>query len=277
MSQYSFYLKKKAIRENSEFIIFCNDHNGLELDKIFGIDCKHGFKKKVLYLIFRILLTEKLPFLLYPFKLFLRLAGFKIIRENFKYNYNSSFLASESGINFYVGGWHSELYFASETNRIFRNFNFGKPILNESNIEILKLITDTNSVSLHVRRGDFLDSNNLNLFGRICSLDYYNKSIKQIEKHISSPHFFVFSNDMEWVKSNIFLENVTYVEGNYGTNSWLDLYLMSCCKNNIIANSSFSWWGAWLNKNPNKFVICPSKFSNLDINSDVYPVNWIKI
>ena len=82
---------------------------------------------------------------------------------------------------------------------------------------------------------------------------------------------------MNWVKSNIKFENVTYVEGNQGANSYLDLYLMSKCKHNIIANSSFSWWGAWLNSNTNKIVICPNKFSNNDINSEVYPYSWIKI
>ena len=82
---------------------------------------------------------------------------------------------------------------------------------------------------------------------------------------------------MDWVKSNLEFSTVTYVEGNIGQNSWIDLFLMTKCKNNIIANSSFSWWGAWLNSNNDKIVLCPNKFSNNDINSDVYPINWLKI
>jgi hypothetical protein len=277
MSQYAFYLKKKAINSNSEFITFCNDHNGLELDRIFNINCRNNYKKKVLYVIFRILLTEKFKIFTYPVKAVLYFFGCKIIRENFKYNFNPEFLKSKRGINFYFGGWHSELYFKSETDQITKEFYFGSSDLSRLNLMTLNLINSTNSVSFHVRRGDFLNKGNVELFGNICTLDYFKKAKTEIEKRISTPHYFIFSNDMEWVKLNIILENVTYVEGNESQNSWIDLYLMSKCKNHIIANSSFSWWGAWLNKYDNKIVICPSKFSNNDINTDVYPNSWLKI
>jgi len=277
MSQYAFYLKKKAINSNTEFITFCNDHNGIELDKVFKIDCRNTVKRNLLYLIFRILLTEKFKLITGPIKSLLTLFGCRIIKENFKYNFNSEFLNSPKGLNFYFGGWHSELYFSSEYDQIFKKFNFDKPHLNSKNIAFLNLIKSTNSISFHIRRGDFLNSSNINLFGSICTLEYYNKAKIEIEKKISRPHYFIFSNDMDWVKSNLIFENVTYVEGNEGQNSYLDIYLMANCKNHIIANSSFSWWGAWLNSDINKIVICPSKFSNNDINSDVYPNNWLKI
>lgn len=277
MSQYAFYLKKKSINPNTVFITFCNDHNGLELDKIFNIDCRNTFKKKILYFIFRLLLTEKLSLITHPLKLILKFLGCKIIKENFNYNFNPSFLKSRTGINFYFGGWHSDSYFISEADKIKTEFSFNSIPSNAVNEYYLGLINKTDSVSLHIRRGDFLIGNNINLFGNICSIEYYNKAILDSQKLIDNPHYFIFSNDMEWVKSNIVLENVTYVEGNKGANSWIDLYLMTRCKNNIIANSSYSWWGAWLNSNTMKIVICPSKFSNNDINSDVYPVDWIKI
>ena len=89
--------------------------------------------------------------------------------------------------------------------------------------------------------------------------------------------FFVFSDDIEWVKNNLCLSNCEYVECNVGINSWQDMFLMSQCKHNIIANSSFSWWGAWLNRNTNKIVITPSRFINLEENSDIIPDTWIRI
>lgn len=277
MSQYAFYLKKKAINPSTEFITFCNDHNGLELDKVFEIDCKHSVKRKLLYFIFRLLLTEKLKPITSPIKFILKLLGCKIIRENFNYNFNPIFLKSSKGLNFYFGGWHSDLYFSTESQEIIKNFSFVNTKLNAANTSILNLINSTNSVSFHIRRGDFLNSSNINLFGNICTKGYYINAKSEIEKNIINPHYFIFSNDMDWVKENLEFSTVTYVEDNVGQNSWLDLYLMSNCKNNIIANSSFSWWGAWLNKNKDKIVICPSKFSNNDINSDVYPKSWHKI
>ncbi len=277
MSQYAFYLKKKAINSNTEFITFCNDHNGLELDKVFNIDCKNTIHKKLLYLIFRILLTEKLKAIIMPVKFILRLFGCNIIRENFNYNYNSNFLKSSKGLNFYYGGWHSDLYFQSEKKQIIKKYNFVDAHLNTTNTKILDLINKTNSISFHIRRGDFMNNSNINLFGNICNAEYYKKAKAEIEQKIKDPHYFIFSNDMDWVKSNLEFSTVTYVEGNIGQNSWIDLFLMTKCKNNIIANSSFSWWGAWLNSNNDKIVVCPNKFSNNDINSDVYPINWLKI
>ena len=277
MSQYAFYLKKKSLKSNTEFITFCNDHNGLELEKIFRIDCRNTIKRNLLYFIFRLLLTENLKLVTVPIKSLLTSFGCRIINENFKYDFNSEFLISKNGLNFYFGGWHSELYFSSESDQIFKEFIIDNPRLNLRNKEYFDLIKKTNSVSFHIRRGDFLNNSNINLFGNICTKEYYNNAKFEIEKQITSPHYFVFSNDMNWVKSNIKFENVTYVEGNQGANSYLDLYLMSKCKHNIIANSSFSWWGAWLNSNTNKIVICPNKFSNNDINSEVYPYSWIKI
>lgn len=277
MSQYAFYLKKKSINTNTEFITFCNDHNGLELNKVFNIDCGNTFKRKILYFIFRLLLTKKVSLITDPLKLFLGVLGCKIINENFNYNFNPSFLKSGSGLNFYYGGWHSDKYFISESSLINEVYDFHSPFLNSKNTNILDDILNSNSISFHIRRGDFMSDNNINLFGSICNNDYYNMAIDKVENYIDNPHYFIFSNDMEWVKANIKLKMVTYVECNSGNNSWIDLYLMSNCKHNIIANSSFSWWGGWLNKFENKIVICPSKFSSNDINSDVFPSNWIKI
>jgi len=277
MSQYAFYLKKKSINSNTEFITFCNDHNGLELDKIFNINCKKTLKRRLLYYIFRLLLTDKLIFIISPIKFILNSLGVKIIKENFNYSFNQEYLKPKSGINYYFGGWHSEKYFISESTKIKNNFLFNSKMFDEAISIILSDIKLKNSVSIHIRRGDFLNKNNINLFGNICDLNYFNNTIKEIESNVDNPHYYIFSNDMQWVKQNLFLKNVTYIEGNNKYRSWMDMLLMSKCKHNIISNSSFSWWGAWLNQNPNKIVICPNKFSTKDINTDVYPDSWLKI
>ena len=91
--------------------------------------------------------------------------------------------------------------------------------------------------------------------------------------------FIFFSNDMEWVKRNYNIENAIYVNSTLFDNyqDWYDMYLMSMCKHNIIANSTFSWWGAWLNSNKEKIVIAPNKWVNLCDYKDIYPDDWIKM
>ena len=101
------------------------------------------------------------------------------------------------------------------------------------------------------------------------------KAIEIVNSKISNPHFFVFSNDIQWCIDNLPLKEATFVSNNIGANSWLDMYLMSICKMNILANSSFSYWGAMLNKNRN-IVIYPGKWYN-DKTPDIFPNNWIAL
>jgi hypothetical protein len=100
-----------------------------------------------------------------------------------------------------------------------------------------------------------------------------------VQELVTSPKFYIFSNDIEWCRANLQLKNVMFIDWNSDKESYKDMLLMSHCKHNIIANSSFSWWGAYLNMNPNKRVVAPSKwFKNSDINDqDVIPNEWIKI
>lgn len=102
--------------------------------------------------------------------------------------------------------------------------------------------------------GDYV---NHPIHGGICTLEYYKKAIEIIRNNIAEPAFFIFSNDIDWCRNNLPLESATYITGNNGGNSYKDMHLMSLCKHNIIANSSFSWCGAWLNSNQNKIVIAP--------------------
>lgn len=276
MSQYAFYLQKKNINKSTYFIPFCSDHNGLELEKVFGINCKESIRQKLLYILFRILLTDKVKIITSPFKQFLNWMDCKIVKENFDYNFNKDYMNPSKGITFYYGGWHSEKYFVESKNSIIKTFDFNPPI-DQENLDHINNISQINSVSIHVRRGDFFNSDNINLFGDVCTKKYFEKAIGLIESKVPNAIFFVFSNDLNWVKENLIISNVVYVSCNSGKNSWKDMYLMSLCKHNIIANSTFSWWGAWLNKNEKKIVVSPKRFLKNDRKTDVYPDNWLKI
>jgi hypothetical protein len=276
MSQYAFYLQKNNINKSTYFIPFCKDHNGLELDKVFGINTKKVLVQKMLYFLFRILLTDKVKIISSPIKLILNLLDCKIVRENFDYNFKEKFMKPSRRITFYYGGWHAENYFSQSKETILKKFEFTEPD-DKENLLVLNKIKETNSVSIHVRRGDFLNADNINLFGDVCTKSYFEKAIALVESKVTNPYFFIFSNDLEWVKENILTKNVTYVSCNSGKDSWKDMCLMSLCKHNITANSTFSWWGAWLNKNSDKIVVCPSRFLKNDTFTDVYPDSWTKI
>jgi len=276
MSQYAFYAQKKEICKSTYFLPVCKDHNGLELDKVFNIDCKIRFVHRLLYFLFRLLLTKKMQFIFKPIQQFLEKLNCKIVHENFDYNFKQQYLIKSKGVTFYYGGWHSEKYFGSIKDDLKKLFVFNTA-LDAENKYYADEITISNSVSIHVRRGDYLNADNINLFGDVCNKEYFEKAIYLICSKVVEPHFFVFSNDMQWVKSNLRIDNVTYITCNSGEDSWKDMYLMSLCKYNIVANSTFSWWGAWLNVNPNKIVIAPNRFLKTDTVSDVYPDSWIKL
>ena len=276
MSQYAFFISKKNINKSTYFITFCKHRNGLEINKVFNIDCKETLLQNALYLIFRILLTDKLQIIFRPLKHLLRFFQCKIIKEDFNYNYNKDYLLNSSGITFYFGGWHTEKYMLNVKDGIYNEYTFRK-VLDSENIYHEKTILSVNSVAIHVRRGDYLNSDNYDLFGDICTKGYFDKAIKLICSMVYNPHFFVFSDDINWVKSHLNISNVTYITSNINSDSWKDMYLMSICKHNIISNSTFSWWGAWLNKNPDKIVISPTQFIKNKMFPDVYPESWIKL
>lgn len=178
--------------------------------------------------------------------------------------------------NIYLDGyWQSEKYFMDIESLIREDFSFKNSLVGR-NYEASNEIANHNSVSLHVRRGDYL---NVPLYQHICTLDYYNKAIQYITKQIKEPRFYVFSDDISWCKANLSIKNAIFVDWNTGKSNDIDMQLMSLCKHNIIANSSFSWWGAWLNRNPEKIVIAPMPwFSDYRIyQDDIVPSRWVRI
>lgn len=279
MCQYAFYLQKKQNERNTHILNFCKDdeHNGFELFNLFGIKPQNNLKYKIIYLVFRILLTDKFPLVFKPINFFLRLFGIQLIKDIFNYDFNPNYLNKTNGIKFYMGGWHHPSYFGDVKSEILQIFKFPEATDNDKFSLIKNQIVNSNSVSIHIRRGDFYNEDNIHMFGGICEIPYYEKAISFIKSKLEDPIFFVFSNDFLWVEENIKINNSVFVDCNTGENSWRDLYLMTLCKHNIIANSSFSWWGAWLNSNKDKIVVCPDRFKVDDIHSDIYLQEWNRI
>jgi hypothetical protein len=205
--------------------------------------------------------------------------GFKVLSNYQEQNFSFDEKIGKEVISYYYDGyWQSYKYFNNHIDIIKDSFIFQENVLNIYNLSILHNIRGNESCSIHIRRADYLSKNALNFHGT-CNLDYYQKAVDFICSKIKSIQFFIFSDDYSWAKENIkvTVENSFLIEGNHYENSWIDMFLMSQCSHNIIANSSFSWWGAWLNKNPNKIIISPQDwFAEKSINTtDLLPKDWV--
>lgn len=201
--------------------------------------------------------------------------GFKIFVEE-----DSSFF--NNGVNaiisrtYLIGYFQSEEYFKSIVEIIRRDFSFPR-FLSIENEDHAQNIIKENSISIHIRRGDYVSNKTVNTLFGVCNLDYYYEAIKLITKSVKNPILYVFSDDLHWAEENLKTDYDTiFVKGNDAENSYEDMRLMSLCKHNIIANSSFSWWAAWLNNNAGKMVIAPKKwFANKQ--HPQIPEGWIEI
>ena len=169
-----------------------------------------------------------------------------------------------NGPNQYIEGTFQDFrYFRAASKEVEAAFRF--PQCQSPASKKLKMVLEKqeNSVSVHIRRGDFLIPR-ISKVLPVCSEEYYGKAVEHVRSRVPNPFFFVFSpNDREWAEDLFASLNVQYVivgEEDAGPFAHEDMYMMSLCKHNIIANSSFSWWGAWLNSNPNKVVIAPDKW-----------------
>ena len=179
-----------------------------------------------------------------------------------------------------TGWWQNEKYFVDIKNILQKEF-LPKTKPTGNNIKWLEQAKSTNSISVHVRRSDYLTNKHANVFHGLASIDYYNAAALCLKTLVNNPHFFIFSDDIDWCRRTLKLgKNVTFVKGNDGSKAYEDLRIMGNCQHNIIANSSFSWWGAWLNQNKDKVVIAPrvwfqDKKANRE--TEIVPNNWMKM
>ena len=158
------------------------------------------------------------------------------------------------------GYWQSYKYFQPYQQDILRELEFNAP-LTDKNEQWAEKIEKSTSVSIHVRRGDYLTNPKFSKIHGFVGLEYYKASIAKMLTNFSGVRFFVFSDEINWVQAHLELPSGTFfISHNTGINSYEDMRLMSKCRHNIIANSSFSWWGAYLNRNLDKVVVCPGNW-----------------
>jgi hypothetical protein len=177
-----------------------------------------------------------------------------------------------------AGYWQSEQYFQAHAKTIRADFIFKLP-LTSKNAELANQIARVKAVSLHVRRGDYINNPKTTATHGLCSLDYYRAAVQHISDRVEHPYFFVFSDDISWVQEHLEIHfPCQYVDHNKGTESYNDMRLMSLCQHHIIANSSFSWWGAWLNPSKDKVVVAPKQwFANETNTQDLIPQSWVRL
>ena len=227
-------------------------HNGYELEHVFGIK-EDYINKQGLHMKWIRLLDHYDPL--------------GIIKKG-ENHYDRYFPNTLS--RYYYGYWQDEQYFIDIRERIQKSFKFQN--IDLANEQLSKEMLSCNSVSLHIRRGEYRQ------FGMtIIGEDYYAKAINHIISIVKNPSFYVFSDDQNEARNISKQMNIspTIIDYNHGRNSYKDMYLMSKCKHNIIANSSFSWWGAWLNNNENKIVIAPKIWDTKLINFHPQPTSWL--
>jgi hypothetical protein len=215
----------------------------------------------------------------WPYWLVRKRQKFKLKRGFYlekSFNYSSD-LENISDGTYIDGYFQSEKYFSFYKKELRNEFSVKCP-LSLANEIFIREINSTNSVMIHVRRGDYVSNSDALSVHGICSLEYYKNAITLIKKRLVEPKFYVFSDDLEWCKSNLeLLNDAVFVSGNE-RNPEVDIWLMTNCRHHIIANSAFSWWGAWLAKSSDQVVIAPIPWFDSKIHDarDLCPEHWIR-
>lgn len=197
--------------------------------------------------------------------------------EEPSFNYDPEF-QKISNNTYLVGYFQSEEYFIQSVNSVVESFSWKNKLSYENELLYNNIKQDPSSTSLHIRRGDYIKNIATAKHHGVINYEYYERAVKLISRQINKPSLYIFSDDPDWCIKNIQFSNPT-VFVSHNINGSDDMKLMAACRNNIIANSSFSWWGAWLNKNPDKIVLTPKNwFADGSINtSNIIPKKWQKI
>lgn len=276
MFQYALAvsLKSRFPSENVKIDVSCfrgyHLHNGYELEAVFGIKSAHAS--------FADLVRIAYPYSHYRFwQIGKRVLPNRrtMVMEHDDEEYDASVL-DRVGDVYYDGYWQNEKYFIDVREKLVDVFT---PVaIDCRNRDFASKLSSCASVSLHVRRGDYSTNP---LYGGICTEEYYASAIREIQSLVSVDMFCVFSNDINWCREHLPAivggNNIVFVDWNTGMDSYKDMYLMSACRHNIIANSSFSWWGAWLNLHEDKIVMCPRKWNNIKDSRFELPSKWQKV
>jgi hypothetical protein len=251
MLQYALFIYLKSHNFNC-FLYkkpdYMNDNHGFDIDYIFNtitIDKKN-----------RVEINYYIQLQHYLIKIERFISKFLGIQ-------NRSFIARALPIKVITfPTWENYTFLNNMEDILNKTYKF-PDFVSDKNLQTSSLMLNSNSVSIHVRRGDYITNPNWrSLLGDICDLDYYSTAINIVCTKVEDPCYFIFSDDINWVKQNLILKNCFFIDWNSGNDSYMDMQLMATCKHNIIANSTFSLMSAWLNKNTDKIVIGPSKWRN---------------
>jgi len=271
MFQYALYLRLCEIYECVKLDISRFEkyklHNGYELERVFGVTPDYAKYSDVKHMS----LSRKNPYITRIYKYVFKKRKYEYLeKETHIYDEN---VFKQSDHVYYCGYWQNEKYFINIREKLLNEYKF-KHVLSVKNVNLKLMIEDSDSVSVHVRRGDYMKQKRLQ---GICDLVYYKNAFEEIEKRIINPKYFIFSDDIKWCAEQFKEKKCVFVDWNNNDLSYLDMQMMSICKHNIIANSSFSWWAAWLNKNMNKIVVAPAMWVVGLKNTDIIPMSWVKI
>jgi len=268
--QYAFGRRLALLRGEELFL----DDEGLKNDRVTFRKYSLG----VFNINAEIISSKDLYKIKYPLGLFSKISALietKFLRH-FNIGYNALLLKSKK--KYFSGFFQSYKYFEPIKEILLEEITLQEPI-DDKYADLLKRMRDSDSVSLHVRRGDYISDAKTKKAHYTFGLEYYQKATKIIADKISNPVYFVFSDDIAWAKENLKLNAETFFVSAPNVKDYEELILMSKCQNNIIANSSFSFWGAWLNRNSAKLVIAPKKWNNVYTleYEKLLPRNWLKI
>jgi hypothetical protein len=221
---------------------------------------------------------KKYPFLI-PKKIHKFLPSYKrrVYKEPY-FHYDKNFFNASDNV-YLKGGWQSEKYFKPYSDQIVNNLQLKRGSLSQSIALFENNMLSTNSVSIHIRRGDYLRKPSILEWHGVLPLSYYQTAIQQLQQQYADLQLFYFSDDPQWVMDELMPKMPGTLISSPDFSQYDDFYLMSRCKHNIIANSSFSWWAAYLNPNPNKTIIAPKNwFNKAPYNTkDLYPEGWFKL
>ena len=249
-------------------------HQGFELERIFSAPVSLAGKEDLRSILGWQSGRRAMRLLARPEARFLRCSRL-IIEPHFQY---FSGIRQIQNSCYLRGYWQSERYFSAVADAIRTDFTF-RLLMSEENQRIAEKIAAVNAVSLHVRRGDYVSNpHTLSVHG-VCSLEYYVRAIRHIAERVSDPVFFVFSDDLDWARDKFPIDYPChYVNHNQGSESYNDMRLMSLCSHHVLANSSFSWWGAWLNPSDSKIVVAPRQWFAKPVDvSDLLPDEWVSL
>ena len=252
-------------------------HNGPELERVFSLDLDVATRSDLRHMI-GVLRVYPLVRKLLAGKALSIFKGRNFVVEPY-YRYWDGLAARLRDGGYLQGYWQSECYFAKYAATLRNDFAF-RHAPSGRNAELQHEIPSGNSVSIHVRRGDYVSNAKTLAVHGTCSLQYYFNAIALLQRHIPDLRLFAFSDDPEWVAAVLKprYPGLVLVDHNRGEDSYNDMRLMSLCRHHIIANSSFSWWGAWLNPDPAKMVVAPRNwFANNTDTTDLIPGGWWRI